>query len=186
METDFKLICDGNAFESIKDSWVKLLSITLKDDSILGFDEEFFSNSDLVNQYTEKIKAEINVGALILLVAEYQDELIVCCNLKLNHQQTTQHICDLQKGLIHPKYRRKGLLEKSLAHIASFCIERKIELLTLDVRANSIGHKVWVKSGFQTYGELDDYCRFNGMSYSGCFMKQKTQHLLDKFYTHIQ
>ena len=185
MDANFKFISNENAFDSIKNSWIKLLSITLKDDFILGFDDTFFSNENLVNQYTEQIKSEINRGELVLLVATYENEIIVCCTLKFSKQQTTNHICDLQKGLIHPKYRRNGLLEKSLAHIASYCIEQNIELLTLDVRTNSIGHKVWVKSGFDTYGELDDYCRFDGKSYSGCFMKQPTKTLLEKFNSHI-
>lgn len=185
METIFKFISNGDDFDSIKKSWAKLLSVTLKDDSILGFEESFFANENLVDQYTEQIKSEINRSELVLLIATYQSEIIVCCTLKLNKQQTTSHICDLQKGLIHPEYRSKGLLEKSLAHIASYCIKQNIELLTLDVRTNSVGYKVWIKSGFYTYGELDDYCRFNGKSYSGCFMKQPTKALLEKFNSHI-
>ena len=185
MNTEFRFICNSDSFDEIKNSWIKLLSITLGDDSILGFDGTFFSNEILVNQYVEQIRFDIEKGNLVLLVSIYNDELIVCCTLKLSNQQTTRHICDLQKGLIHPEFRSKGLLEKALAHIAMFCTDENISLLTLDVRMNSIGHKVWVKSGFETYGELTDYCRFNGRSYSGCYMKQSTKTLFEKFKSHI-
>jgi len=186
MKVDLKLICNAEDFGAIQEEWIKLLSVTVDEDSILGFNQAFFINNDLVSKYIGQTRADIQRGNIALLVATYKKKIIVCCTLKFSHQQTSHHICDLQKGLIHPDYRRNGLLEKSLAYIASVCIKRNIELITLDVRSNSIGHKIWNKCGFSTYGELEDYSRFNGKSYSGCFMKQSTQSLLEKFHSHLK
>ena len=53
--------------------------------------------------------------------------------------------------------------------------------LLLDVRFNSRAYQIWKRVGFSTFGVLDDYARFNGISFQGNFMSILVDDLL--FYT---
>lgn len=179
-KNSFYLINSVESYKQYADSLLSLLALSESDDEILGFDKNFLGNvSEKYKKYLEK---EVATGSVSILVSGDSCRVILCCILKHNFQQTTRHICELQKGFIHPKFRRTGLLEKALAKIASVCMEDSIDLITLDVRENSPAHKIWSKCGFETYGVLKDYARSNGNSFSGHFMAISTETLFNNFH----
>ncbi|MDV5169700.1 hypothetical protein [Photobacterium rosenbergii] len=173
------LIDNIETFNVHRNKLLELLKASQADEAILGFDETF--NDTDSSLYLDDLANEITSKTLQILIGNKQESLIVCCFLKKSHQKTTRHICDLQKGMIHPSLRRSGLLQQTLAEIAQACIAQNIDLLTLDVRGGSKAHHIWQRCGFETYGVLSDYSRYGHQSYDGYFMHQKTIDLWNRF-----
>lgn len=175
----YVLIHRVDLFSEYQQQLIELLKLSSADDAILGFDTTFDDQKTI--QYLVSLEKEIASQSLQILVGQHQETLVVCCFFKRSHQQTTRHLCDLQKGMIHPHFRSQGLLEQTLAAIACECMAQGVELLTLDVRGGTKAHRIWEKCGFETYGILNDYSRFQGKSFDGYFMKQRTQDLWNRF-----
>ena len=179
---EFFLVDCCDIYRAHRANLMALLAMSAQDEAILGFDDRFTGSN--VSKYADSLAYEIAMGTLQLVLGRTSDQLVFCYMLKRSHQQTTQHICDLQKGFIHPEYRGK-ILKRSLAYIAQVCIENGVELITLDVRENTRAHKMWEMCGFETYGVLPDYSRYQGISYEGHFMKQSAYDLLQRFKLYI-
>lgn len=177
----YVLINSVELFSDYQQPLIELLKLSQADDAILGFDAGF--DEQKASRYLSSLERDIASQVLQILVGVKNGTVVVCCFFKKSHQQTTRHICDLQKGMIHPHYRSQGLLEQTLAAIAQSCMAQGVELLTLDVRGGSKAHRIWNKCGFETYGILNDYSRYQGQSFDGHFMKQRTVDLWNRFKT---
>lgn len=176
---NYILINNIEKFDIYKVKVVDLLILSQSDDAILGFDNTF--NNQDSKLYLDSLGKDIIAQKLQILIGLTDELVVICCFLKKSHQQTTKHICDLQKGMIHPSLRGFGFLQKTLAIISHECLVQGIDLITLDVRGGSKAHLMWQRCGFETYGVLNDYSRYENKSFDGYFMKQKTLDLWDRF-----
>ncbi len=177
MNIEYIQICSLDVFTLYKNNIIELIKLSSNDDAILGYTE----NTDLHKNYFLSIEQEIKNSCLEILIGLDQSEVILCCFLKRGQQDTNRHICDLQKGFIHPRYRGSGVLGMTMLEIADLCLGNGVELLTLDVRENTRAHKLWIMCGFKTFGILQDYSRYKNASYNGHFMAQSTKDLREKF-----
>ncbi|MGR5109499.1 GNAT family N-acetyltransferase [Vibrio jasicida] len=182
-EIAYLLIDDLDTFSFYKKEILDLLLISKKDEAILGFDDSF--NEGESQLYLKSLEEEVTTKRLYILIGLNECAIVVCCFLKQNHQKTTKHICDLQKGMIHPNIRSQGILQRTLAKIAEICLDKDIDLLTLDVRGSTKAHRIWERCGFEAYGVLQDYSRYNNKSFDGYFMKQETVELWNRFKSFI-
>lgn len=175
----FEVILDVDTLRIYKNSILNLLKQSVQDDAILGFSESDMTHDDWERYFTtleEAVKEKI-LNFIIGKTRTDITEIVSICQIKRSLQPTTQHVADLQKGFIDPQYRGGHLLKNTLFAIAQHCQSQKIELITLDVRENTHAHKVWLRCGFKVYGILEDYSRYNGVSYKGVYMAQPTQQL---------
>jgi ribosomal protein S18 acetylase RimI-like enzyme len=177
---NFLLIETVEGLEDNFSSLIILLESSKQDDGILGFNEKL--RVEDVENYKQSLVNQVASNSMKILIALDSKKVILCCMLKGSHQQTTSHIYDLQKGLIHPDYRSKGLLQQAFANIANVAKENNVELLTLDVREGTPAHKLWEKVGFTTFGILNDYSRYQGESYKGHFMNISVNALSENFF----
>lgn len=178
-KVNFLLIETVVELEDNFSSLMILLESSKQDDGILGFNKKL--RVEEVEGYKQSLVNQIASNSMKILIARDSQKVILCCMLKGSHQQTTRHIYDLQKGLIHPDYRSKGLLQQAFFNIANIAKENDVELLTLDVREGTPAHKLWEKVGFTTFGILNDYSRYKGESYKGHFMNMSVNTLSENF-----
>lgn len=172
-------------FERYKEDLLSLLNKSLDDDAILGFNKKL--DDEEKARYLDILRNNLKAEVLVILVGiDVNDKVISTCQIKTTLQNNTKHIADLQKGIIDPEYRRTSLLNLTLHEISSYCLRRRIELLTLDVRENTPAHKVWLKYGFKVYGVLEDYSRFKKEKYNGVYMVQASQALYSLTHSNIQ
>lgn len=163
-------------FERYKDDLLYLLFKSLDDDAILGFNKEF--DEEQKEKYLDTLRNNLRAGVLVIFVGiGINNKIISTCQIKTTLQDNTKHIADLQKGIIDPEYRGTSILNSTLHEISAYCLRKKIELLTLDVRENTPAHKVWLKYGFKVYGILEDYSRINKEKYNGIYMAQQSKTL---------
>ncbi|OTG87042.1 N-acetyltransferase [Acinetobacter sp. ANC 4558] len=177
----FDFIEDIEKFKLYESRLISLLSKSIGDESILGFDENFEKNNQ-IEAYLEALRQNLKNKTLVIVVGidrNDEEKIISTCQIKTSLQNTTKHIADLQKGIIDPHYRGSSLLKTTLNQIASYCLCKDIELLTLDVRENSPAHKIWLKCGFRVYGILEDYSRLNKEKFKGIYMAQSSRELFE-------
>ncbi|HYD81460.1 MAG TPA: GNAT family N-acetyltransferase [Paucimonas sp.] len=130
-----------------------------------------------IKELRENLAAE---KCRLLTIYSSERELIGLCTLKRNLNPNNRHITDLAKGMIAEKYRGGMVLPAAFHEIAIRCEQDGVEVVTLDVRADTPAHRVWQKFGFRSYGVLDDYARVNGQVFAGHFMMQKVSELKDR------
>lgn len=146
---------------------------------IIGFGTTI--NDAQASAYVTELRANLVAGKCRLLtILDDRGELIGLCTVRRNLNPNNAHIADLAKGMIDERCRGGQVLAAAFAEIARRCLDDGVELLTLDVRAGTRAHAVWQHYGFETYGILDDYARAGGQSFTGHFMRQPVQALLDR------
>jgi GNAT superfamily N-acetyltransferase len=177
MKINYSWIDSALVIDVIGDDLWNLLRSTVQDEAILGISEEADNNTK--SAYLKNLK-HILKGHGHLLVGSIDGQIILTCLLVQQPLQTTNHLAELQKGVIADSYRGKGYLEGALQRIVIKSKEIGVSRLTLDVREGTAAHKLWSHWGFESFGVLDDYARHNGKSYRGHFMHQSVDNLEKK------
>ena len=143
---------------------------------IIGFGTAI--DDDEAALYIKELNENLRAGKCRLLtIRASTGNLVGLCSLRRNLNPNNRHITDLAKGMITESYRGKIVLPAAFYEIALQCERDGVELLTLDVRADTPAHHVWERFGFQVYGTLRDYARVNGTSCAGHYMMQKVSDL---------
>jgi ribosomal protein S18 acetylase RimI-like enzyme len=83
-----------------------------------------------------------------------------------------RHRAELSKGVVHPEFRGRHLVERALCEILAKAEALRVEQLVLDVREGCRAHRLWQHHGFETFGVLEDYARVEGTTHRGHFMVQ--------------
>lgn len=158
--------------ETLERQIVALMRETTASAPIIGFGTAI-TDADAAAYVAELRDKLAAVKCTLLVIRSGNGDLIGLCTLSRNRNPNNRHITDLQKGMISERYRGRIVLPAAFYEIALLCERDGIDLVTLDVRADTPAHHVWERFGFEIYGTLNDYARANGTSFAGHFMKQK-------------
>lgn len=154
---------------------VELYNDAIKSTTVIGYTKAL-----------DEIEGQKLIGCLVEALEKKSIELFAIFSgtdvvgmaiLTSTDMHNCKHIANLSKGIVHSQYQKSGLLRRAFLEIANYCEGKGYELLTLDVRENSVPHKIWTGLGFKEYGVLQDYARVDGVSCSGAFLYQSTQDL---------
>jgi hypothetical protein len=138
---------------------------------IIGFAEEI--SDDEAGRYLHELRGNLAARKCRLLtIVASTGQLVGLCTLRRNLNPNNRHITDLAKGMIREEFRGGEVLPAAFHEIALQCEADAVELVTLDVRADTPAFHVWRRFGFLTYGVLPDYARSHGMTHAGHFMMQ--------------
>jgi RimJ/RimL family protein N-acetyltransferase len=145
-----------------------LMNKVIQSDNTIGFVEPLNKTEGLA--HIKGLHENVTRRRQYLLVAKRSDEHVGMVILTPSRLPNCRHQAALTCCIIHPRYRRKGILQEATFKVVEKCEELSIERLVIDVRTNSHGHKLWSKLGFEPFGQLDDYARIKGKIYSGTYM----------------
>lgn len=155
---------------------VGLMRLTSASAPIIGFAGEISDAEALA--YLTELRTALNGGKCRLLtIVASSGELVGLCTLRRNLNPNNRHITDLAKGMIHEGFRGGLVLPAAFHEIALQCQKDGVELVTLDVRADTPAQRAWERFGFETYGILPDYARAQGRVHAGHFMMQRVSDL---------
>jgi hypothetical protein len=177
---------------------VELMRHTTASAPIIGFSEEI-SDADAASYLRE---LDANLAACkcrLLAIRTDTGRLIGLCTLRRNLNPNNAHITDLAKGMIREEFRGGAVLPAAFYEIAVRCEADGVDIVTLDVRADTPAHRAWDRFGFpldvradtpahrawdrfgfQTWGVLPDYARAKGRVHAGHFMMQRVADLKAK------
>jgi hypothetical protein len=162
--------------ESMAAEVIRLTRETSAGSPIIGFGRTI--DDAEARAYLEELRANLRAGKCRLLTIFADNErLIGLCTLRRNLNPNNRHITDLAKGMIDEQFRGGPVLPAAFYEIATQCERDGVEIVTLDVRADTPAHRAWVRFGFESYGMLADYARAGGQVFAGHFMMQPVQAL---------
>ena len=125
---------------------------------------------------------ELRRGFRRILLAREQGTNAIVGHLVLlpNKTPDSGHTGEISQVFVHPSYRGVGVLENGLKELVLESERLGIEVLNLEVRADSRLHRLWQALGFETIGTVKNYTRLDGVSFDGCYMRQVVKQLREK------
>ncbi len=98
-----------------------------------------------------------------------------------SHLPNCAHVAELSRMFAHPAYRSMSMLHGCMKSIIKYSKAIGVEVLRLDVRADTRVERLWKMMGFEPFGVMKDYARVDGHSYTGTLMQQRVDVLMARF-----
>jgi len=178
---------------SVKVVWPEILTSELQE-SILHLTNKILEKEDTIgfsaplneqegSREISKLANAVESGDIHLLLLQKTDTSEIIGHLILSPSKLPNclHIAEISRAMVHPDYRGFSAILLGMYEVLHKCEALNVEIIQLDVRANTRIHRLWEGLGFRTIGLMEDYARVNGESYSGCFMYQHVKLLQERF-----
>ena len=118
--------------------------------------------------------AAIASGQRILLVAERGEDVVGTVIVSFAPQPNQPHRADVNKMLVHSRYRRRGLGRRLLEAAEAAAREAGRTLLVLDTETGSSGHRLYAAAGWVEVGTIPGYAYSTDGHLSGATIFYKT------------
>lgn len=142
---------------------------------MLGFDQDSLYRA---HGFAEKLLGAIDGGSSHLLTGLVAGEVCGICVLEPEGNPTSAHIAHVKKAYIAPEARGGEGVWRMAGEIARKSLELGSDRLLIDVREGEPAARLWEAMGFEVYGSLADYSRFDGRQWAGLFMTTRAEDLL--------
>ncbi len=97
---------------------------------------------------------------VILIATTENEELAGSVQLALSPKENGRHRAEVQKLLVHSRYRNQGLGRRLMEEIEFEAQQRGISLLVLDTIVGELAEQLYLKLGYIRAGEIPNYARF--------------------------
>lgn len=165
----------------LQESILNLTNTILEKEDTIGFSAPL--NAQQGSSEIARLSKAVASGDIHLLLLQKIDTGNVIGHLILTPSKlpNCRHIAEISRAMVHPEYRGFSAILLGMYEVLHKCQALNIDVIQLDVRANTRIHRLWEGLGFRTIGLMEDYARINGESYSGCFMYQHVKLLQERF-----
>ena len=102
---------------------------------------------------------EVAQGSRVLLVASEAGEIMGAVQLDLATRQNALHRAEVQKLLVHRRFRNRGIARLLMSAVESAAREAGRTLLTLDTQRGSAAERLYAKLGYTRAGIIPQYAR---------------------------
>jgi acetyltransferase len=97
----------------------------------------------------------------VILVATTEDGSVAgSVQLSLSPKENGRHRAEVQKLLVHSRFRNQGLGRRLMKAIEPEARQRGITLLVLDTIAGELAEQLYLKLGYVRVGEIPNYASF--------------------------
>ncbi|TAK78651.1 MAG: GNAT family N-acetyltransferase [Aquabacterium sp.] len=148
-----------------------LFSASIHDEGILGYPQELSDGE--FTRFMSGLNKQIREGLTHVLVARSSRSIVGMVLLRRSEMPNCRHRAEICKAVIAPAFRGAGIVVVAFERLRQRAQELGIDCLTLDVREGSRAHLLWTALGFESFGVMDDYARYNGQSFRGHFMAMR-------------
>lgn len=158
---------------------VQLVDCSVQDGGVLGYEQPLTPKQ--ADQFIASLQEGVASGGTSVLLGRVRHDPAFMALLYTNRMTNCCHRAELAKGIVHPLYRGKRLLQLAFEEIIHRAESMGIQQLVLDVREGTRAHRLWQLFGFETYGVLEDYARVQGIAHRGHYMVQNVESLRQRF-----
>jgi ribosomal protein S18 acetylase RimI-like enzyme len=156
--------------DDARDSIVSLIDLAVRDGGTLGYSSPL--DAEEAESFVANLERRVDAGEAHVLLGRAGGVAVMMAVLSLNSMHNCRHRAEISKGVVHPMFRGRRLVELALRKLVERAELFGVEQLVLDVREHSRAHALWMRFGFVTYGVLEDYARVDGQRSRGHFMAQ--------------
>jgi acetyltransferase len=101
----------------------------------------------------------IESGQRVLLVSRVDDRIVGAVQLDLATKLNALHRAEVQKLLVHTRYRNRGIARALMAALERVAVELKRTLLVLDTLLGSEAENLYPSCGYTRAGMIPNYAR---------------------------
>ncbi len=146
------------SFDAALDDLTEILHGCVHAGASIGFILPFH-HADAQRYWQTRVRPELRAGALDLFVAESGGRIRGTVQLIPASMPNQPHRADVAKLLVHPDARRQGLGRSLMNALFARSSELGRTTLVLDTRSTDPSRILYQGLGFQTAGEIPNYCR---------------------------
>lgn len=136
---------------------IRLLQATVTKGASIGFLLPL--QKTVLHEYWRKVIREIERGTRIFLVARLDEQIVGTIQLELATKQNARHRAEVQKLIVHPRFRNRGIGTTLLATAEEIAKSLDRTLLTLEVRQGDPAERLYQNRGYTAVGSIPNYAR---------------------------
>ncbi len=110
--------------------------------------------------WRDMLREAESLYGVILVVTTEQGEVAGSVQLALGQKENGRHRAEVQKLLVHSRYRNRGLGRHLMEAIEYEAQQRGITLLVLDTIEGELAEQLYLKLGYVRVGEIPNYASF--------------------------
>ena len=115
--------------------------------------------SEMAEDYWIGALKEVAQGSRFLLVASEAGEIMGAVQLELATRQNALHRAEVQKLVVHRRFRNRGIARLLMSAVESAAREAGRTLLVLDTQRGSAAEQLYAKYGYTRAGIIPQYAR---------------------------
>jgi ribosomal protein S18 acetylase RimI-like enzyme len=115
---------------------------------------------ETANAFWQDMLREVGSSRVLLVATTEQGEVAGSVQLALGQKENGRHRAEVQKLLVHSRYRNLGLGRRLMGAIEIEARQRGITLLVLDTIEGKIAEQLYLKLGYVRVGEIPNYASF--------------------------
>jgi acetyltransferase len=143
----------------IHDGLIELLRDSVEGGASVGFLAPL--KRELAEAFWRDILREAETSQRVILIATAEDGSVAgSVQLSLVQKENGRHRAEVQKLLVHSRYRNQGLGRRLMHAIELEARQRGITLLVLDTIEGELAEQLYLKLGYVRVGEIPNYASF--------------------------
>jgi ribosomal protein S18 acetylase RimI-like enzyme len=115
---------------------------------------------ELAEAFWQDMLREVGSSRVLLVATTEQGEVAGSVQLALGQKENGRHRAEVQKLLVHSRYRNQGLGRRLMEAIEHEAQQRGITLLVLDTIEGELAEQLYLKLGYVRVGEIPNYASF--------------------------
>jgi ribosomal protein S18 acetylase RimI-like enzyme len=154
METVERVV-DVNQAQSFLSGLIALLQNIVHTGSSVGFMPPL--SEATAREYWLHLFDEVARGERALLVVTEADRVIGSAQIAFSDKQNGLHRAAVEKILVHPEYRLRGIASRLMTELETVAREAKRTLLVLDTEEGSGAENLYLRCGYTALGTIPNY-----------------------------
>jgi ribosomal protein S18 acetylase RimI-like enzyme len=144
---------------TITNGLIELLRDSVEGGASVGFLAPL--KRELAEAFWQDMLREAESAQRVMLVANTENgEVAGSVQLALGQKENGRHRAEVQKLLVHSRYRNQGLGRRLMDAIEHEAQQRAISLLVLDTIEGEVAEQLYLKLGYVRVGEIPNYASF--------------------------
>jgi acetyltransferase len=137
---------------------IELLRDSVENGASVGFLAPL--KRELAEAFWHDMLREAGSSRVILIATTEQGDVAGSVQLALGQKENGRHRAEVQKLLVHSRYRNQGLGRRLMEAIEHEAQQRGITLLVLDTIEGELAEQLYLKLGYVRVGEIPNYASF--------------------------
>lgn len=114
---------------------------------------------DEAQAYWESTLKAVESADKVMLLAYEDDRVVGSVQLGLEHRPNGNHRGEVQKLMVHTKYRRRGIASQLMAAIEQDALDLQRSLIVLDTREGDPSELLYLSVGYTQAGRIPQFAR---------------------------
>jgi acetyltransferase len=144
--------------DTIRDGLIELLRDSVEGGASVGFLAPL--KRDSAEAFWQDMLREVGSSRVMLVVTTEDGDVTGSVQLALGQKENGRHRAEVQKLLVHSRFRNQGLGRRLMDAIEIEAQQRGITLLVLDTIEGELAEQLYLKLGYTRVGEIPNYASF--------------------------